>query len=257
MIQLSSFPPRMTCSTIQKILRHMQASPLLSVCAAAVLLSACREQDTAAPEAVDSPGRTVVFDSMSKSVNPTALESMRWRDVAPTAEACKRHGLVDEALKVSKSLAPPPVIYLRGLLMFSKDDALSAANEWARIDVAALPPDLLYAPWHLLDSFQTEWNRYEAPLVRAVNENTVSPLIRARYLGGQGDWQEALESYLLTDPSAWTPFDVRIFAILKLHGPCTPDVQALVSGALAGGRVSDQLRGDLARLIRASPSQGP
>jgi hypothetical protein len=30
-------------------------------------------------------------------------------------------------------------------------------------------------------------------------------------------------------------------------------VQVLVSGALAGGRVSERLRGDLARLIRSSP----
>lgn len=255
MIQLSSFPPPENIFTIMRIQPPMRTSPLSLACAVVLFLTACREQDTAAPGAVDSPGRTVVFDCMSKSVSPAALESMRWKDVVPTAEACARHGLVDEALKVSKPLAPPPVIYLRGLLLFSKDDVQGAASEWARLDVAAVPPDFLYPPWHLMDSFNPAWNRYEAPLLRAVNEKAVSSLTRARFLGAQGGWQEALESYALTDPSAWTPFDVRMFAIMKQQVPCKEDVHTLVSGALAGGRVSECLRGDLTGLIRAGPAQ--
>lgn len=231
-------------------LRHRRMIPPLLACAAAVCLSSCREQDAATPGAVDPPGRTVVFDSKSKSVSPEALETMRWRDVAPTAEACARYELVEEAMKVSKSLNEPQVIYLRGLLMFESNDAQAAASEWSRLDVAALPPDFLFAPWHVMESLRSPLNRYEAPLLRAVNEKAVSPLIRARYLGVQGGWQESLESYALTDPSAWTPLDVRMFALMKPQVSCQQDVRMLVSGALAGGRVSQSLHADLAKLFR-------
>ena len=190
---------------------------------------------------------------MSKRVSLAALKGLRWQDITPTAEACDRHGLTEETLKVSAELAAPPVIYLRGLLKFTLQDLTGAAAEWQRMDVASVPPDFLYAPWRLADSSAAAANPYRKPLARAVSENRTSPLVRARFLSSQGRWRDGIDAYLLTDPATWSPFEVRIFSGLKLQASCSRDVAVLMAGALASGRVPSAIRGDLARLIKGTP----
>ena len=190
---------------------------------------------------------------MSKSVDPDLLARMRWQDIAPTVESCARYRLAEETLRVADALAFPPVVYLRGLLRFSLGDPVGASGEWAKIDISAIPADHLYAPWRLASSAKSGENRYEVPLAQAVAENQASPLIRARFHSNHGMWRETLDAYLLSDPSTWSPYEVKIFSALKLQAPCSRDVEVLMAGALAGDRVPETLRGELARLIKGMP----
>ena len=219
----------------------------------ALCLASCRKESSAGNPNPKAAGMTVVFDSMSKSVNPTALEGMRWQDIAPTAESCSRHGLTEECLKVSETMDSPPVIYLRGLLKFTLGDLPGAAGEWNKLDVAVIPADHLYAPWRLTASGKSRENRYQAPLAKAVAENRASPLVRARFHSSHGRWRDGLDDYLQSDPSSWSPFEIKTFCTMKLHAPCTRDVEVLMAGALAGGRVPESLRGEMARLIKGNP----
>lgn len=236
-----------------KVLRH---GPLILAVVVALCSTGCGRKKQATDSNSPSPGSTVVFDSLSKFVSDDALGSMQWQDVAPTAESCVRHGLIEEVLKVSSPITAPPVIYLRGLLKFSQGDFPGATEEWAQLDTADIPPDHLYAPWRLIssgDSGQTGKNRYHAPLDLAVTDGRTSRLVEARFRSASGEWRDALEAYLLTDPSSWSSFEVKTFAIMKLQASCTREVEILLSGALAGGKVPESLQLELARLIRGIP----
>lgn len=221
---------------------------LILACGAVFCLSACRKEPVTA-----SPGRAVVMDSLSKRVDRDALQAMRWEDIGPTAESCARHDLTEPTLEAAKDLSTPPVIYLRGLLKFTLNDTDGAAGEWAKIDVAVIPPDHLYAPWRLSSSRKDARNRYEAALTKAVEETRASPLVRARFLAARCHWREALDAYLLTDPANWSTYEIKTFAAMKLHAPSTHDVEVLMAGALAGGQVPDGLKLDMARLIKSNP----
>lgn len=219
-------------------------------------LCACRKESPAAgPRELDPAGKSVVLDSMSKSVDLQALETMGWQDIGPTTEACVRYQLAEETLKTSITLTAAPVVYLRGLLKFAREDRAGAADEWGKIELASIPPDFLYAPWRLAEAGPATRgdNRYLAPLAAAVVENRTSPLVRARFQAGHGQWREALEAYLLSDPADWTPSDGRIFSGMKLQAPCRHDVEVLMAGALKGGRVPQSLRVELAQLIKTAP----
>lgn len=221
---------------------------IILACGAVLCLSACRKEPVA-----KSPGRAVVMDSLSKHVDSDAVRAMRWEDIGPTAESCARHDLTEPTLKASEGLSAPPVIYLRGLLKFTLNDTDGAAGEWAKIDVAVIPPDHLYAPWRLSSSRKDPVNRYENALTKAVEENRASPLVRARFHSARSRWREALDAYLLTDPASWSTYEIRTFAAMKLHAPSAHDVEVLMAGALAGGNVPDGLKQDMARLIKSNP----
>jgi hypothetical protein len=138
-------------------------------------------------------------------------------------------------------------------LKFSLGDKVGASQEWAKIEITTIPADHLYAPWRLAISMKSSENRYEDPLAKAVAENRASPLIRARFQSNRGMWRDSLDAYLLSDPATWSPYEVKIFSALKLQAPCTRDIEVLMAGALAGGRVPESLRAELAQLIKGMP----
>lgn len=222
---------------------------LAALALAASLFAGCEKK----PESkIETPGRSVVYDSIAEGVDPAALEAMRWVDVTPTAEACTSNRLRERALAATASATNPPAIYLRGLLKFRNDDTAGAAADWATLDVAAIPGDALYPPWRVAGESPGP-NRYEEPLARAVADKSASPLIRARFHGFHEQWREALDAYLLSDPADWSPFESRMFGAIKMQAPYSRDTAVLLSGALAGGRVPAPLRATLARLIKEDP----
>lgn len=203
---------------------------------------------------------TVVFDSMSKTVSPASLESMRWQDLSPTAEVCIRHNLTQEALAVSVPLKQPQVIYLRALLQFALGNLEAASQEWARLDPAEIPADYLYPPWRLAASAQTPKsaappiNRYEPFLAKAVADQTPSPLVQARFLAAKAEWRKSLDAYLLTNPENWTPHEIEVFRAMRLQAPHSRDAMVLLAGALNGGKIPASLQVQLAQLIKESPT---
>lgn len=234
----------------QGILRNAS----LSIAGAAFLcVPACRKSTVTATSPAETPGQSVVFDSMSKTVDAATIQAIRWQDISPTVESCARNRLTEETLKASEAMTEEPVIYLRGLLKFTQSDMTGAAAEWAKLEPSRIPPDHLYAPWRLASSNKEQPNRYEDPLAKAVNDKTAGPLTRARFHCTHDRWREGLEAYLQTDPASWTPFEIRMFAALKLQAPCTHDTEVMLAGALAGGNVPKGLELEVARLVRGTP----
>ena len=216
-----------------------------------LFLAGCSRKE-AKPATASRPGISVVQDSRTGGVSAEVLKAMRWEDVVPTAEVCARNQLIDFVMECSAELAEGPCIYLRGLLELSSSHPDRAQAEWARLDLAAMPPDFLYAPWRLAGTVAGE-NRYAAPLAAAVKEGRTGALVTARWHAADANWVAALESYLRTDPAHWSPHEVEQFRMMKLNSPTARDADQLMAGALRGGRVPQGLRGDLARLIKETP----
>jgi hypothetical protein len=219
----------------------------------------CRDNTNQAKAANESPGISVVQDSLQKTVDVDQLRSMRWKDISPTVESCSRSGLSMETLKVSEPLTESPVIYLRGLIHVSLGNVDAARQEWARLDPAQIPADHLYPVWRLAASSPIDSNGiapnnpYEPYLVKAVEENLVGALVKARFYAAKTEWRKSLDAYLLTNPETWTPHDVQVFQTMKLQAGYSRDVKVILAGALNGGRVKESLQSDLARIIKVEP----
>lgn len=229
--------------------------PLVIIPLVAALCGAgCDRNPAAAQQAADTPGISVIYNTVSEGIDTGALEAMRWQDIGPSAEACSEKKLTEKTLEATASMALPPVIYLRGLLKFTAGDTAGAEAEWSKIDIAAIPPDYLYLPWRLGSSTPGAANRYEEPLLKAVAENRAGPLVRARVHSIRGEWREALDAYLLSDPGDWSPFEIKTFGSIRLQAPYSRDAAVVLAGALAGGRVPKNLRVELAHLVKAPPT---
>lgn len=219
----------------------------------------CRDNTNQAKASNESPGISVVQDSLQKTVDVDQLRSMRWKDISPTVESCSRSGLSMETLKVSEPLTESPVIYLRGLIHVSLGNVDAARQEWARLDPAQIPADHLYPVWRLAASSPIDSNGiapnnpYEPYLVQAVEENLVGALVKARFYAAKTEWRKSLDAYLLTNPETWTPHDVQVFQTMKLQAGYSRDVKVILAGALNGGRVKESLQSDLARIIKVEP----
>ena len=200
------------------------------------------------------PGKSVVFDSVSEGIDREALEGMRWQDVSPSAEATIQKRLIDKTLAATEPIATPPIIFFRGLLKVSAADMAGATAEWAKLNVADIPPDSLYMLWRVAGQASGSENPYEQPLAKAVAEKQAPPLVRARFHSFRGEWREALDAYLESDPADWSPFEVRTFGAMRLQAPFSRDTAVLLAGALNGGRVPQGLRVPLARLIKEPPA---
>lgn len=216
-----------------------------------LVLSGCSRERRGSSTA-EVPGGAVVQNSMTGGISTEVLKTMRWEDVALTAEACARNRLSDPVLEHSAGLSEAPSDYLRGLLELSLSHPDRAHSERSRLDPAAMPPDFLYAPWRLAAT-QAGGNRFAAALAAAVKEGRTGALVTARWHAADADWAVALETYLRTDPAGWSPHEVEQFRMMKLNSPTERETDQLMAGALRAGRVPQSLRGDLARLIKGAP----
>ncbi len=221
---------------------------------AAGALAGCGKSPEADPLQYTGPGRSVLLDSVSEGINLEALEGMRWQDVSPSAESCIQKRLIDKTLAATESSTHQPVIFFRGLLKLSASDTAGAAAEWAKLNVADIPPDSLYMLWRVAGQAAGSENPYEQALAKAVTEKQAPPLVRARFHSFRGEWREALDAYLQSDPADWSPFEVRTFGAMRLQAPFSRDTAVLLAGALNGGRVPQSLRVPFARMIKETPT---
>ena len=132
---------RMTAQPTTPPLRSLR---LLIVIAACFSLPACGKL-LRSNRVTEPAGVTVVYNSISRQVNPDLLAGMRWQDIAPTAESCVRHDLANETFTASEGILTPQVLYLRGLLRFSLGDETGSTREWSQLDRNAIPAGY----WHV------------------------------------------------------------------------------------------------------------
>ena len=238
---------------ISRAFHWLSLTPAAVVVGVLLLLCACSKQGKTVSEEKRVVGATVVYASASGGVSADRFSSMRWEDIAPTAETILRHGLSDEVMKVSAGVENSACRYLRGMLELAHSRPHQAAAEWQKIPLDQIPVDALYAPWRLAAESAVE-NRYAKPLAEAVKAGKTSSLVAARWHALAGDFLPSLEEYLATDPAQWTPHEIEQFRIMKLHAPVASDVDRLLAGALAGKRLPKELRGSLAQLIKIDPA---
>lgn len=172
------------------------------------------------------------------------LAKLSWRDVAPTADAALRDAFVrDRILSECGALTGEPAVYLRGLLRLSLGEPKAAMTEFARLRVAEMPEDLLYAPYRLHGELWPETeNPFRARLESAARHGRLSPLLEARVRGGAGEIDAALEAYLRSDPAQWKAHDVRLLSAFMAHDGHRGAAAGLLRAAFRGGRMQEPVR---------------
>ncbi len=185
----------------------------------------------------------------------TPLESMRWVDVGPTSSGFGANGpLRQRFLEETTGATHPPMVYLRGLMLLTDNRPAEALAEFSRADLSEAPVEMLYAPWRLRSTLETDApNPYTDRLVQAAREGTLTPLTAARVLAFTGDRSTALTRYLQTDPAGWTSFDVECFRLLRADEASAAETTGMLMAALRAGRIPAALQPPVARLIRNQP----
>jgi hypothetical protein len=78
------------------------------------------------------------------------------------------------------------------------------------------------------------------------------PLLEARVMGREGNFQRSLQAYLRSDPAQWASHDLELFSLLAQHGGVRFETLNMLLAALRAGRFKPELRGDLEKLASAA-----
>lgn len=184
----------------------------------------------------------------------TALRTLSWPAVVPTAEALLRDAVArDRVLADTAGWAGAPLAALRGLLRSARGEAEAALAEFARVGANEMPLELLYAPFRLASELRPEApNPYAPRLLQATREGRLTPLLAARMQAFAGDAPRAVQEYLRTDPAEWTRHDLRLLAVFLAHDGHRGAVAALLQAAWRGGRLDEPLRPAVLAVLRGA-----
>lgn len=211
------------------------------------------------PRGKNAPGPVVgrsIFDArQGREPDAQQLMKLSWADVAATAEdSSVNPSFALKLIAATESSERAPAHYLRGLLLMARSDLEGALAAFDLIPVAEIPAPLLYGPFRLHSTLRpAQANPYLPPLLEAVAAQNVEPLIQARVLAASGRLPAALETYLKTDPGVWQSFDLQILRSFRWHAALANNTAVLIQGALRAGRVPQELRGELVKIL-ALPS---
>lgn len=205
---------------------------------------------------VEPPRGRNVFTSLSADATNASdsLSGLTWDDIALSIEGMSRDKVFREKLLSSTAqMTHAPAIYLRSLLLMAAGDNRQALEGFLRIPLPEIPPAYLYAPFRLHRALKPGLlNPFGAPLKKAVADNLVHPLIRARVWALDGYLLEALREYLKTDPAEWADLDLRVFRTLRLHAGLANDTAAMLQAALRGRRIRDAQRTEVVGMLKSS-----
>jgi hypothetical protein len=211
------------------------------------------------PRADDAPakatggGKDVLLGTEPRVDSLAPLEQMGWADVAATLETVGRDAVArDRIIAETRGATQAPLRYLRGMLVLAKGDAATAAAILADIPAAEIPPDHLYAPYRMYDSLSRPGpNPFREPMRQAVAAGRTPAIVAARVAGREGEWPNALQAYLRTDPSQWTAMEVEHLGTLRRHAGLAGETLLLLKAALKSGRVPASIRPPLIALASA------
>jgi hypothetical protein len=237
--------------------RYSQSIQLVALLALVVTFFAgCDRGDEAAPKAV--PGRNIlVSDVAGGKGGLQLLETISWNDVVPTAEGVSSDkAFTRRVIEATATQLHPPALYLRGILLLSAEDPQSALAAFELIPPGEIPAELLYAPYRLHNALNPRTpNPFLTAILRAVELAQVPTLIQARVLATDGRMEQALKSYLRTDPADWTTQDAAHLRALRFQAGLANDTAAMIQAALKAGRVRESLRSELIDILNAPRDQ--
>lgn len=195
----------------------------------------------------------VLNDETSNQVHSLAApNALGWEDLphalgALASSSIKRDQVAD---RISDD-ATPASRYLEGLLRAAKGQTIEAERLFDSIPVTDIPGPYLYAPYRLKESLGRDASTYVVPLAAAARQGELPDLVAARVLARTGDLVTAIEHYLASDPARWTSYDIDSFALLLLHDGVAPDARLSINGALAAGRLSEEMETALREVVKS------
>jgi len=208
-------------------------------------------QPPASPSASTPPTPAHLYFKLGNE--KSAIDKLTWDDIpGAVSYLSERNRQADQFLEDAKDSQNAKAAYLRGLLLLGRNQPAEAAASFRGIAAGTLPSPLLYAPWRLMDELQPQaGNPFRSAMLQAADEGAVAPLIAARVFSAQGRPDKAIESYLKTDPGAWTPHDIGCFRFLLADEASRNEAGAVLLAALKGGKLPAGPRELAARLLLA------
>ena len=138
-------------------------------------------------------------------------------------------------------------LYIAALLKFSNGQAQQSYQLVSAIEINKIPGDYLYFPYRLYQLVNSDSiNPYLNALLNAKNKQILTPLIKARALGFNGQLVESLETYLETNPEYWKNIDLELFKQMIIFDGLKTDTQRLLYAAWKSGKLDN----DMAIMIR-------
>ena len=190
-------------------------------------------------------------------VTPELLSAMRWNDmgkVIATITASPEE--IDRVTGLINDTGTPVTLYLKALLLLAQKKPEQAMGVFNQIQIDRIPANFLYAPHRLHQALNGNANdKYRELLEKAVNENLTSALITARVQATNGALEDALASYLQSDPASWASYDLALFRRIGRYEGLSVDLARMLTGAISSGRAKAGLVPQLAQIAR-QPSDG-
>lgn len=204
------------------------------------------------------PGNIAVASSLLAN-DERLIETLTWEQIPQAA-----YDLGDWNLQTKQFMAKSapsgsgPVLYLRALLELGRNQPEEALREFSKIDPAAIPAALLYAPWRLWQTARPdEASPFDAPFFAAADAGHLDGLLTARADARRGKFKEALQRYLETDPAAWASVDVENFRAMMADEAFRNEAGTVLLAAFKGGKLPEAIRASAASLLLGqAPAEG-
>ena len=216
------------------------------------------DHDMAEPELLDKVKAEPLNAAPARlTITAARLHALRWQELGSIiSEVSADPVQIKRISEIIENSNSPVNLYLRALLILAQNDPAKALSVFDTIDIDTMPADFLYAPHRLHSSLRPNvHDRYLEILQQAVKNNKSSSLIKARVLAGDGKLEQALSSYMQTDPASWAQYDLVLFSKITSYQGLSIDLTRMISGAIASGRVKKNLEPKLKQLTRQTVSQ--
>ena len=145
---------------------------------------------------------------------------------------------INHVLRLSSGLKNPVAAYLHGFLLMVESRLSLALDTFDRLTEGDIPAAFLYPPYRLHQEIRPlALNKYLKPLRKAVADDRVTTLIKARFHTKDGNPYAAVSDYMQTDPAQWALYDIECLEEIAMHSGLHSEVLRMVSGVLNSGRV--------------------
>lgn len=227
----------------------MAVVAIVALVLTAVSISPQYLQDTVTDQ--HTPINSPVIGAQTR-ITSEQLSAMRWNDLGMVVATITANP--DEIGRVAgliENISTPVTLYLQALLILAQNQPKQALVVFNQIQIDRIPPDFLYAPHRLHQSINGDANdKYQELLEKAVAENKTSALISARVQATNGVLENALSSYLQSDPANWASYDLVLFKSIGSYQGLSVDLARMITGAIASGRVKADLIPQLTQIAR-------
>jgi hypothetical protein len=212
----------------------------------AILSTGCARQGKQQTKSQNVQDNQSLFTASIKAEQVTVerLDAITWEQVAPTIKDVSDSPETLEALlAVVGNSTSAPARYLGAMIRLAQGESELAHALFSGLAAAEIPDAYLYAPYRLQSTLRpTEKNPFREPIVKALAAGSLEPLIAARTSMMEGQFAQAMEYYLLTDPGQWRTLDADGLIALRHHAGLSGEAGGIARAAIRGGRLAPDTR---------------